>query len=78
VPLPVSTAVGLGGVALRSNDEGHMLRCARREEATSGAMVVSSAGSTKFMRILTLKIARRFDDGDDICSVYMRYYLSVC
>jgi hypothetical protein len=38
-------------------------------EALSGTMVASSAGSAKFMRILTLKIAWKFDGGDDLCSV---------
>jgi hypothetical protein len=40
-------------------------RCVRGEKVLSGAMVASSVGSTKFMRILTLKIARRFDGGDE-------------
>jgi hypothetical protein len=31
----------------------------------------------RFMRILTLKIARRFDGGDGFCSVCMRYLLRV-
>jgi hypothetical protein len=62
----------------RSLDGGHGLRCVRREEPLSGAMVASSAGLSKFMRILTLKIAWRFDRGDDFCSVYMRYSLSFC
>jgi hypothetical protein len=55
VPLSLSTTVVLGGVALRSHGEGRGLRCARREEAPYNAMVASSTGSTKFMRILTLK-----------------------
>jgi hypothetical protein len=64
--------VGLGDVVSRSLDGGRRLKWARREEAPSGAIVVSSAGSTKFMWILTLKIAWRFVGDDDICSVYMR------
>jgi hypothetical protein len=64
--------VGLGDVVSRSLDGGCRLRWARREEASSSAIVVSSAGSTKFLWILTLKIARRFVGGDDIYSVYMR------
>jgi hypothetical protein len=32
-----------------------------REEAPSGAMVASSAGLTKFMQILTVKMGRWFD-----------------
>jgi hypothetical protein len=65
-------------MASRCLDGGHGPRCARRHEALSGAMVASSAGPTKFMRILTMKIARRFDGGDDIYSVYMMCSLSVC
>jgi hypothetical protein len=76
--LSVSTMVRLGGLVPRSLDGGHGLRCVRREEALSGAMVASSAGLAKFMRILTFKIAWRFVGGDDFCTVYMRYSLSVC
>jgi hypothetical protein len=64
--------VGLGGMASRSLNGGYGPRCVHREEAPSGAMVASSAGLTKFMQILTMKIAQRFDGGDDICSMYMR------
>jgi hypothetical protein len=78
VPIPALTTLGLGGMAPRCLDGGHGLRYARREEAPSGAMVASSVGSTKFMQILTMKIDRRFDGSDDICSVYIRYSLSVC
>jgi hypothetical protein len=76
--LSVSTTVRISGLVPRSLDGGHGLRCVRREEAPSGAMVASSAGSAKFMRILTMKIAWRFDGSDDFCSVYMRCSLSVC
>jgi hypothetical protein len=78
VSLSVSTTVRLGGLVPRSLDGGYGLRCERREEALFGAMVTSSPGSAKFMKILTLKIAWRFDGGDDFCRVYMRYSLSVC
>jgi hypothetical protein len=78
VPLPASTTVGLGGVAPRSIDDGRMQRCARTVEASSSAMVVSSIGSTKFMRILIMNIAQRFDGGDDTCSMYMSFSLNVC
>jgi hypothetical protein len=64
VLLSVSTTVRLGGLVTRSLDGGHGMRCVHREEALSGAMVASSAGLAKFMRILTLKIAWRFDGGD--------------
>jgi hypothetical protein len=37
VPLPASTMVGLGGMVPQCLDGGHGLRCARREEAPSGA-----------------------------------------
>jgi hypothetical protein len=70
------TTVGLDGMAW-SLDRGCALRCTPREEAPSGAMVVSSAGSAKFMRILIRKIARWIDDSDDFCSVYMRFSLGV-
>jgi hypothetical protein len=78
VSLFVLATMRLGGLVPRSLDEGHGLRCVRSEEALSGAMVASSAGWTKFMWILTMKISWRFDGGDDFCSVYMRYSLSVC
>jgi hypothetical protein len=42
-----------------------------------GAMVAPMAGMIKFMQILTLKIAQRFDGGDGFCSVCMRHLLSV-
>jgi hypothetical protein len=76
VPIPASTTLGLGGMAPRMLDRGQGLRCVHREEVPSGVMVASSAGSTKFMRILTMKIARRFDGGDDICSMCIRCSLS--
>jgi hypothetical protein len=41
VVLTMATTMGLGGVAPQSLDFGRVLRCARREEAPSGAMVVS-------------------------------------
>jgi hypothetical protein len=43
--------------------------------ALFGAMVAPMPGTTEFMRILTLKIAWRFDGGD--VAVCMRYSLSV-
>jgi hypothetical protein len=49
----------------------------RRVVALFGAMVALMEGMIKFMRILTLKIARRFDGGDGFCSVCMRHSLSV-
>jgi hypothetical protein len=58
--LPAFTTSGLSGVGPHSLGEGRVLRCARREEALSDAMVASSAGSTKFIRILTLKMTRRW------------------
>jgi hypothetical protein len=64
VSLSMSTMVHLGGLVPRSLDRGHGLRCVHREEVLSGTMVASSAGLAKFMRILTLKIAWRFDGGD--------------
>jgi hypothetical protein len=78
VSLSVLTMVCLGSLVRRSLDGEHGLRCVRREEVPSGAMVALSAGSTKFMRILTMKVAWRFNGGDDFCSVYMRYLLRVC
>jgi hypothetical protein len=78
VSLSVSTTVCLGSLVPRSLDGGYGLRCEHREEALFGAMVASLAGSAKFMWILTLKIAWRFDGGDNFRSVYMRYSLSVC
>jgi hypothetical protein len=57
VSLSMSTMVHLGGLVPQSLDGGHGPRCVRREEALSGAMVASSGGLAKFMRIMTLKIA---------------------
>jgi hypothetical protein len=53
------------------------------EMRAQGGGVVWRHGSVigrigNFMWILTLKIAWRFDGGDNFCSVYMRYSLSVC
>jgi hypothetical protein len=45
--------------------------------ALFGAMVAPMAGMTRFMQILTLKIARRFDGGDGFCSVCTRNSLRV-
>jgi hypothetical protein len=78
VLLTALTTVGLGGMVPRSLDGGRVRRCARREEALSGTMVAPSAGSTKFMRMITLKIAQWLDGSDDFCSVYIRYSLKVC
>jgi hypothetical protein len=50
---------------------GHM------EVALSGVMVSSTAGTTKFMRIFTLKIARWVDGADDFYSICMRSSLRV-
>jgi hypothetical protein len=66
--LTASMAVGLCSVALQSINGGRDLMCARMEEVLSGAMVASSAGFAKFVQILTMKIARRFDGGDNFCS----------
>jgi hypothetical protein len=55
-----------------------VLRCARRVEAPVGAMVAPSTGSAKLMQIPTLKMDQWFDGGDDSCSMYTRYSLSVC
>jgi hypothetical protein len=54
-----------GGLVLRGLDGGHGIFSTCREEAPSGAMLASSTRSTKFMRILTMKIAWWFDRGDD-------------
>jgi hypothetical protein len=49
----------------------------RRAVALFGAMTTSMAGTTEFMRIFILKIARRFIGGDGFCSVCMRHSLRV-
>jgi hypothetical protein len=66
VVLAALTMVGLNGVVSRSFDEGHGLWCAPGRRAPSGVMVASSAGLAKFMRILIMNIAWRFNGGDDI------------
>jgi hypothetical protein len=48
------------------------------EEVPFGALVASSAGPTKFIRISILKMARWLDSGGDYCSVYLRCLLNVC
>jgi hypothetical protein len=48
----------------------------RAEVRAHGGGIVWRHGGIIGM-ILTLKIARRFDGGDDICSMHMRYSLSV-
>jgi hypothetical protein len=78
VVLTVSTPVGRGSAEPRSLHGECMLRCAHMEKAMSGAMVVASVGSTKFIRILTVKNARRSGGGDDIRNMYMRYLLRAC
>jgi hypothetical protein len=67
--VPASMMMGLCGVVLWSLDGGCMLRCTRRQDAPSSAMVASSAGTENFMWILTLKMAWRFDGGEIFCSV---------
>jgi hypothetical protein len=76
VLLSVST-LHLGGLVLRSLDGGHGLICAQRVVGLFGAMETSMAGTIVFMRILILKIARRFVGDDDFCSVCMRHSLRV-
>jgi hypothetical protein len=65
--------VVFGGLVPRSLDGGHGLRCARRVVGMFGAMVASMAGTTEFMRILILKIVRRFVGNNGFCSVCMRH-----
>jgi hypothetical protein len=48
-----------------------------KELALSDVVVASTAGTTKFMRIFTLKIAWRFDGGDGFYGMCMRYSLSI-
>jgi hypothetical protein len=51
---------------------------ARMQVATSGAVVVSTAGQVKNVQILAPKIARWFDGDDDFCNVRMTCSLRVC
>jgi hypothetical protein len=67
-----STMMSFGCVVQRGLDSGRMMVDTCREEASSGAMVASSAGSTKFIQILFLETTQWFDGGDDFCSVYTR------
>jgi hypothetical protein len=66
-----------GSVESRWRARAESMRCAHREEASPGAMVASLAGHTEFIRILILKMARRFDGSDHCCSVYTRCSLNV-
>jgi hypothetical protein len=43
----------------------------RRVDALFGAMVAPIAGMAEFIQIFTLKIAQRFDGGDDFYSMCM-------
>jgi hypothetical protein len=58
-------------------DRGHGLRCAHRVVGLFGAMAASMAGTTEFMQILILKIARRFVGDGGFCSLCMRHSLRV-
>jgi hypothetical protein len=73
-----STTVSFGGMAQRNLDDSRVMFDMCRVEAASGAMVASSAGLTKFMRILTVKMGWRFYGSDDFCGVYIRCSLRVC
>jgi hypothetical protein len=73
-----STTASFGGVVQRGLDNGRVLVDTCRKEASSGDMVASSAGSTKFIRILLLETAQWFDGGDDLSNVYTRCSLRVC
>jgi hypothetical protein len=68
----------LSGMVQRSLGGQHVTMDVHREVALSVVVVTSMAGTMKFMRIFTLKIAWRFDGGDGFCSVCMRYSLRVC
>jgi hypothetical protein len=56
---------------------GHVRMGALREETLFVVMVALTTGTRKFMWILTLKIARWFDEGDNFSSVCMRCSLRV-
>jgi hypothetical protein len=73
-----STTARFGGVAQRSLNDSCVMFDTCREEAPSSAMVALSVGLKKFMQILTMKMGWRFDDGDGLCSMYMRCSLRVC
>jgi hypothetical protein len=64
--------------AQRSLGGRHVTMDARRKVALSGVVMTLMARMTKFMRIFTLKIARRFDGGYGFYSVCMRCSLRVC
>jgi hypothetical protein len=78
VSLPEWMMVGLGGMALWSFDGRRVLKCMLGMEVPFGTMVMSSAGSAKFMQVLTIKITSWFDGGDDKYRRYMRCSLSIC
>ena len=67
-----------GGVAQRILGVRRVMMNSRRVEVLSGVVVASSAGLVKTIWILTMKIARRFDGGDNFYSVYTRCSLRVC
>jgi hypothetical protein len=48
----------------------------RRVEALFGDMVAPMTGMTEFMRIFTMKIARRFDGGDGFYSTRVHELLA--
>jgi hypothetical protein len=76
-PSTSTTTRSFGGVVQCGLDVGRVMVDKCREEAPSGAMVASLAGSTKFIWILLLETAQWFDSGDDFCSVYTRCLLRV-
>lgn len=49
-----------------------------RVGALFGVEVASAAGPARIMRILTMKTAQRFDDGDGFYGVHIRCSLRVC
>jgi hypothetical protein len=65
-----STSTSLGSVEQQGLGEDRVLMGLRRKGALSGVVVASSASSTKFIWILTLKIALRFDGGGGLYGVH--------
>jgi hypothetical protein len=71
------TTTRLDGMMQRSLCGRRVTMDARREVALSGVMVASMEKNKVFV-VVTLKIAQRFDRGNNLCSVCVRYSLRVC
>jgi hypothetical protein len=74
----VSSHVNDGGSWRRDAAESRRRTQAEVCALGGSAMVASLARSAKVRQTIAMKIARWFNRGDDIYSMYMRFSLNVC